>query len=734
MKLVLFLFFLAVTGSGIPQINPIEHAEDNWGNPVYLADSIKQKTTLISPFSTSRCGYCLQDGYFIEKNYNEANIANGGASFHMCLFNPQLDIYSFIKHFKYACPVLTYPPALNDIHATGFPAVLAFKKGKQVFGPDNFYRNYFDYPKLRKELWTDAQKMVPVGNLQQAYKSIFENGHFDAIFVFPTGFEISNEDIEDSRRATSYICKNIDSLTFDDLQKNLMFSGDFKANELVSFFKGNAYPFEFSEKTIEIGDYKFPFDSVGLSAWITSPFNPEKYIVFRIWKKQKINMVTNFMDFLIYSGTGPHEYKQLFYGNYDNSEGKNTVLSDMIFSDIVLNDYCKTYCNAPQKSHNTDHADEYNSLPVNKTSTDHGEIWTIGTAKCRFPDITGDKNNTYVSFEENGDIILSRIRKDDTGNFIVESNETDSYNPVVASDGQRIWVFYLNNRDSYYRLYARFLENDKLSDEILISEKGPYDVITINTASTNKEISVIWCEWKANQRFLKIRTIKDGAMGEIMQIKSLQSKEHKGDYSNAWYPSLCYLESGDLWGAWNQHYPSYLGVVGGKIGDELHSVTLSAENINDREVGGYPCIFSNNDKIKYVVYESDFWDTYDNPAQTIRISLYNDEMQKWSVSSIISEQELTCLNQTPVGICDKDGNIVVIWSGRSKNPGSSWGIFYSIRKNGHWSKPELISEPGICSRHPRVYYDKDNNSIWVSWHSGIGDSMITKVLKLSNNK
>ncbi len=80
--------------------------------------------------------------------------------------------------------------------------------------------------------------------------------------------------------------------------------------------------------------------------------------------------------------------------------------------------------------------------------------------------------------------------------FFIESNETNSYNPVAAFDGQRVWVFYLNNKDNYYRVYARFLENNVLSDELLISDKGSFDVNTINVASKNGELSVIWCEWK----------------------------------------------------------------------------------------------------------------------------------------------------------------------------------------------------------------------------------------------
>ena len=118
-------------------------AENLWGEHIPIDKIIQEsKPTVMVPFSTSQCGYCLIDGYYGEKNYIQNNIDFGGKSFHICLFNPQLDIYTFKKHFGWKSDILTYPIELYKYHEDGYPTVLAFKNGKQLFNTD-FRTNRF---------------------------------------------------------------------------------------------------------------------------------------------------------------------------------------------------------------------------------------------------------------------------------------------------------------------------------------------------------------------------------------------------------------------------------------------------------------------------------------------------------------------------------------------------------------------------------------------------------------
>jgi hypothetical protein len=709
-----------------PGIDSSKYAEDNWGNPIDIGDSVRHRTTVIVPISTSNCGYCLIDGYFVERNYFDASVITGGDCFHQCLFNPQLDIYAFEKHFNWDKPVLTYPPSLHKLHEDGFPTVLAFKDGEQVM---KVYNNYDNYSDLRKLLWTDKQTMIPTGNIHMADRFFYENGQFDAVMVFPAGTIIRKDLKESGIKLKAYTCKTIDSLTKEDFQKHLTFAGKFTAKELSGIFPQKDIPIHFTETNIVMGEYSFPLDSVGVSAWFVSPFNPEKYVLISISNGHRRYKIINYLDFLIFNGKDSATYKQLLYGQYKQNGRELTIVPENTFSDIPLKEYCSTVCKIPVQTKHVDHAEMYKEIPVIKSTDEKGTTWTIGSGECRFPDIISDETkNVYIAFEQHGDIILTRIKNDKTNQFLIETNETDSYNPVVSSDGQRIWVFYLNNKDSYYRVYARFLENNKLSDEILISDKGPFDANTINVASKGEEISVIWGEWKANMRYLKMRKIIQGAMKEIEPVQVAPSKYTDG-YWNAWYPSLCYLPDGKLWGAWNQHYPGLFCVISGKIGEMPQPVTQTAEKMDDWEMGGYPCIFTNRENKKFIVYESSGWDTYEKKsAQQIKISSFNDEIKTWSLASVVSDGK-TFLSQTPVAVCDKNRNMIVCWSGRPQDEHSNWGIYLSMNISGKWSVPVCISTPGVSSRFPKITYNKKDNEIWVSWHTGIGKEMKTEVMK-----
>ncbi len=346
-------------------LDSLKYAEDNWGNRINLGDSIRTKTTVIVPVSTSNCGYCLIDGYFVEKNYMEANSSDGGACFHQCLFNPQLDIYAFEKHFRWDKPVLTFPPSLHKLHEDGFPTVLAFKDGQQVV---KIYNNYDDYPDLRKLLWTGTQPMTPTGNIHMAERLFYENEKFDGVMVFPAGKHISKDMIENGIKWKAYYCKNIDSLTTEDLQKHLMFTGRFNSKDLMDFFQQKEIPFHFSEKNIETGDYSFPFDSVGIFAWFVNPFNPEKYVILHILNNQRSLKQTNYLDFVIFSGKDSLSSKQLLYGQYWQEGKKLSVVPKWTFSDIVLQEYCKTYCKIPVPKMYSDHSDRYRELAVDQDS------------------------------------------------------------------------------------------------------------------------------------------------------------------------------------------------------------------------------------------------------------------------------------------------------------------------------------------------------------------------------
>ena len=316
--------------------------------------------------------------------------------------------------------------------------------------------------------------------------------------------------------------------------------------------------------------------------------------------------------------------------------------------------------------------------------------------------------------------------------WFVENEESDSYNPQIVASANEVWIFYLNNQEGYYRLYGKFFDGIRFSDAILISEKGPFDAITPDVTTDNRgEITIAWSVWKANYRFLLFRQLKSGVLLDIRQIQAAPPLYAK-EYTNAWYPSILYDWNNELRGAWNQHYPATFGVCGGKLNDTAISITQTAEQMDDWENGGYPRLFSGNNKQLFVVWESFAWDVYnEHKPQKIKIAEFNDELGKWTIGKVISMNDQTLLCQTPSGVCDCLGNKIVVWSGRPHDESLPWGLYLATEKAGQWSKPVLISDKNDNDRHPKINIDHDG-MVWISCHTGKGRKMKVKLVRLKN--
>ena len=300
-KIVKFLMVIIVFVSCSEEKNLISKkpllAENLWGETIDFTKTINnEKPTVVVPFSTSNCGYCLIDGFFSEKNYIENNQKFGGKSFHQCLFNPQLDIYTFQKHYNWTSEVLTYPPVLHKYHENGFPTVLAFKAGKQIL------KGFYDYSKidtLKTLLWDGKNSLAPTGELHMAYAIIRENESWEAVHIFPTKKEIPQDEIDFGNKWKAYKCKNINNLTNSDLDKHLLLSGDFTFDELFSFFKGLNMPITLKNDCILLGNYSFNYAETGLHFTCPSPFNSEKYLIVDIDNGNRLKERVNYLDYII---------------------------------------------------------------------------------------------------------------------------------------------------------------------------------------------------------------------------------------------------------------------------------------------------------------------------------------------------------------------------------------------------------------------------------------------------
>ena len=692
-------------------------AEDLWGNKIDLS-KYNKGLVLMHPFSPSNCGYCLVDGEFVKVNYYENTKKEGGQFFGTCLFNPQLDVYSFMKHYREDFPVLAGPVSLHKYHRDGFPYMIAFNDGELIYSnPILPYEDKFH--ELREKFWKGKDiPLRPTSPLKLAEGFIWENESQAGVIVCADGDEVRfnayqkrYKELQERSQGkfSAFTAKYESQLTDEDYRKNLCYDG-FTEGFKFKPLEGEEAPITMASDMIKFGNYTFPKAGTGINACFPNPLNKEKYIILSIrGSNVKTNVYERWLDYTIYGNTiagFDNKANILVHGLFEKNGG------DWNFSESLA------YDSEDEIPESIIIHKEHKPFQSKYEATGNGELWTLGNSECRFPSTIVDHNGIcWTAWEEQGDIMLASVAKGNEQKVIyVEDDQSDSFNPLLAVDNENVWIFYLNNHDGFYRLYAKYLDGHNLSDEICISGKEPMDVVTpAATFDDNGRIIVTWSEWQANGRILKYLTIIGKALGQTQMVKVA------GDSGFAWCPSLAMDSNGKVWGTWNQHYPSILCVC---VGD----LTNEAKVVND--TGGYPSIVFDKNSTPWVFWESSAWDVFSQQkTQTILASYYDSENQQWSPSDALSMDQ-TLMNQTPKAVVDKEGMIWVVWSGR-KDENSPWNIYVSYFDGNSWSDPKIVSSEGENARAPVIFID-ENNMVWITWHSGTGSDMKIKVLKMGH--
>ena len=712
-------------------------AEDLWGNKIdFSGITGSNKTVIIQPFSPANCGYCLVDGYFVERNYFVNNLQCGGLNFYQCLFNPQLDVYAYVKHYRdLSTPVLTWPADLHRYHQDGFPVLLAFRSGEQILSlPESTLWPYDrQFHKLKKILWNDERiPFVPTSDLHFASRNIEENGNGTARIIVPdgdtAGFRKWNEWM---KKYSNGMARYFSEITAGDKQCHLSFNGRF-GQGLTKFFERMQIPVTFEgDSAFILGNYRFPSDSIGICACFPNPFNPQTYVILNVRGKHvQRRYYENAVDYVIYrdADSGARS-KVLARGFFSKSTGKPWVFADSLASvSPEMKSYCIGICSVPQTRRITRHALKHSPPRSSVDST--GTVFSLGGPGSRFPSLTTDaEGRAWVAWEERGDILLMSLNRGGKQVTVeVESDNSDSYQPLLAVMKNQIWVFYLKNSDGFYRLYGRSFDGIRLSDEVLLSDREPFDVFSAAVTDNKSDLIVLcWSVWKANNRFLFTRSIRNNSVEPIVPVKTLGSKG-MGNYTDAWYPSLSIDGKGKGWGAWNQHYPSILGICSGNFSDEALSVTRLEEDMDKNENGGYPSALTDRSGKKWVFYESFGWEVLDEQSQKIKSSFFDPVSGTWSLPLTLTVDTVLMMNQSPVASLSADGRIVVVWSGRELRSERSWQLFCSVFDGSVWSLPRQVTRGLSPARAPKICTGK-GEELWIAWHSGAGEGMRIKVLR-----
>jgi len=363
----------------------------------------------------------------------------------------------------------------------------------------------------------------------------------------------------------------------------------------------------------------------------------------------------------------------------------------------------------------------------NLTALEQNTPW--GVQGSRFPSMARDAQGmVWLAWEEKGDIILSSLDVKRPVSMAVECDRSRSYDPLVSVCNNKVWVFYLNDRDGFYRLYGRFWDGKRLSDPVMISEVLPCDAVTSSVVcGKDNNIALAWTYWKANFRFPFYRIIRNGVPDSVHPLEVVRSSTLR-DYTNAWWISLSSDASGKFWGAWNQHYPATLGVCAGNLAGSPSAVTGVKENIDDCENGGYPFALSEKEGKRMVFRETMGWDVPETGNQKILASSFDTLSRCWSLPAELTTARTAGFNQTPCAA--EDANGLTWWYGAGE-----------IRM-----KRQLVSLPGLrcrgcmvgtckitsgeeAARAPHILAGKQGE-LWICCHYGSGDSMRIKIFRV----
>lgn len=710
-------------------------ARDLWGSEINLSD-MQSQPVFFHYFSPATCGYCLVEGAFVHQNYDLTAQQHGGRFFEVNLYSPQLDIYAYQKnHIHSHAAVITSPPSLTIYQNNGYPYIAAFRGGRNVYaGLLSPFKAVFD--SLRLLCWdSDSIKVQPTSPLKMAEYFSRENDRLDGVNVCPDDDSacIANFEERQARIKKRYeengwpyapdeIAKSEKDLNQDDLKKTLSFYGSFD-DFSFDIFDGRHLPFIIESDSVVLGDYVFARNDISFNACCPNPYNPQQYVIFGLHgPKMDRGGFENFVDFFIYHRNANGEKELLLDGFFDKSDSGWYYSPATTFGSSSAKNFCRGgVCPTPPAvTQDIPHPPDY-IIDHAPAKTSQGMIYTLGKKACRFPSVMVDASGTgRVAWEEEGNIMLASIDGDKPVSVQhVQYGSSDSYNPVMAASDGLLWVYFLDDRDGFYRVYGRVWDGESFGDAVLLSEKRPTDAITLAAADDGRgNIALVWSDWQANYRYLKLRKIHGRVPGKI---EGGQAKITSDGYTNAWFPSLILSADGRIWAAWNQHYPAILGVYAGDLTDDAS--TPLPEDVN----GGYPCVAADSNGTKWVFWEGYRWRGIDTlEHQSIQAASYDVASGQWSVPRAINADTETTRNQTPSAAVDGTGRIWVVWSGLPLNS-ESWKIYTVSLKDGHWSRPIEISAAGENARAPKICAGK-NDDLWIAWHSGIGDGMKIKVL------
>ena len=645
-----------------------------------------------------------------------------------------------MKHYRCSdSPVLTWPPSVRDYHRDGFPWAIGALDGGIVYSGVTW-----PYDHKFAEIWDSLQEGTEVhvaltGPIRMAQTYIEQGPGRDYVMVLPRAdsamFRIFSANISDT---DGVVIKYEPDLTEADLQKHLWYAGHVGRPSFQAL-RGRPLPIRLDADTVGFGAYRFALPQVAFRTAFVSPFRPDRYVLVSCSiAGLTATAIHDWADYWVAMKDPQGAVSVALDGFYDKSDPAAWRFSDSsVYAYTDLKAYCTGgVCPLPMAAIANDQTNSYQptASPWRRCENGH-EITLDGRPDVsgRFPSLAvADDGTVGLTWEEDGDIILGLVRLGEPPQLlVVESGASDSYDPRIAWDSRSFLVGYLNNREGPYRLVGRFVDADRLSPEILLSEPGCFDVVNPDLAGNGRgQIFVAWTEWRSALRVPVYRSISERVPGEVGRWPWVPWSADS-TYANAWGIDLFANRRG-LWGAWNQHYPVILGVCATKLGEQATLVAPPGQNVSEDVTtgsGGTTVVDSSGHQ--WVVYSSDAAGTYAGHPQDILASYQDQPGGAWATPFVLSDPTQTLLCQTPRAAITSAGEIVVVYAGRRKALDGHWSVYLTRYADGRWSPPAVISAAGESARAPDIAVGPQGE-VWVAWHSGTGNDITVKLVRLAD--
>lgn len=322
----------------------------------------------------------------------------------------------------------------------------------------------------------------------------------------------------------------------------------------------------------------------------------------------------------------------------------------------------------------------------------------IKKSSSQYPNIAiNNKKEIYVCWEEyiDGHDLLygAKLVDNQTVEVTKLSADGEAFRPCMHSLGNRIWFVWAENKDRNWKVLARYAENGKYSETILVEEGEA--VYNQSICDNGENIVVLWSRLSGKSSIAVMAELTDNQVIN-KEIVSVSSKAYR--------PAGCVGGDGRFYAAYDCFDNNSYNIV---VRVKENGVWSDEQKVNNDEMWAtQPIPLKTKEGVCVVWY--DFGRASTLSYLSVDVAYQADS--KFKVSAVNRFAKRVSWYQDMMAEYNKNGICITAYT---------WGkynIHVRYRKEGQkWSAPIVMSyDDGSCAVHPYAIID-DENRIHLVW-------------------